>query len=383
MADFGQDDEVVSKPSVAAPIASKSSWGQDDEVISKPKTTALGAGSASALEAAAATPGVLAGAAMAQKIPQPTWARPVTGIVGGFVGGYLANQGITSLEGVFDKVFNTKVVDTRKAQQEEHPVASTVGSVAGGGLNPFMRPSIPASVKQAVVGGGIMGAAGAAQRAVMGEKVLDPTAVAIDVGVGMFTKPTKLGERILGHGTPADKPKDAPDTKPPKPTASSTPEEKAAFVKRMDEIKTQRDSVAPLEQAAIRNTETGNIELMGPKHDQARKDAIKGDATYEEGFVDSRGNFHERQAAVEQAKRSNQIPKDHVLESPEGERPGLHSGDLRKANDPRFAITEDQPAGVAKPPSDKPKTRAEHFKDVTDLEHKLYVEEGKVEGDAH
>jgi hypothetical protein len=35
MADFGQEDEVVSKPS-AAPAVAKSSWGTDDEVVNKP-----------------------------------------------------------------------------------------------------------------------------------------------------------------------------------------------------------------------------------------------------------------------------------------------------------------------------------------------------------
>ena len=100
---------------------------------------------------------------------------------------------------------------------------------------------------------------------------------------------------------------------------------------------------------------------MGPKHDQARKEATKD--THEEGFVDERGNFYERQIAVDQAKRAGQIPEDHTLENPPGERPGLHSGDLRKVGDERFAITEDQPAGVPKEPK---ATRAD-FKEAIDV----------------
>ena len=408
MAGFGQNDEVVSKPSA-------SSWGGDDEVVTpKPTTskteggaafgvyprpgmepgkktptvTALGAAAASAGEAVAATPGVLLGARAAMAVTPPVapvvgpFAKPIAGIVGGIAGGALAQFGITSLEGAVDKEFGTDIVASRQQQQKEYPVASTIGQVAGGGVNPFMRPGMPGSVAQAAFGGGVMGVVGAGQRAATGGDILDPTAMAIDVGMGVFTKPTKIGERLMGHAAGAsDKPTVAPDDLPPKPTAKSTPEERAAFIKKMEEIKAKRDSTAPLEQAAIRNIETGNIELMGPKHDPVRKADTKD--THEEGFIDSRGNFHERQAAVDQAKRAGQIPQDHVLENPEGERPGLHSGDLRKVGDQRFAVTEDQPAGVAKPPVDEPKTRAEHFKDVQDLEHKLYTQEGLVEADAH
>ena len=353
-----------------------------------PTVTALGAAAASAGEAVAATPGVLLGARAAMAVTPPVapvvgpFAKPIAGIVGGIAGGALAQFGITSLEGAVDKEFGTDIVASRQQQQKEYPIASTVGQVAGGGLNPFMRPGMPGSVAQAAFGGGVMGVVGAGQRAATGGDILDPTAMAIDVGMGAFTKPTKIGERLLGHAAGAsNKPTVAPDVMPLKPTAKSTPEERAAFIKQMEEIKAKRDSTAPLEQAAIRNIETGNIELMGPKHDPVRKADTKD--THEEGFIDSRGNFHERQAAVDQAKRSGQIPQDHVLENPEGERPGLHSGDLRKVGDQRFAVTEDQPAGVAKPPVDEPKTRAEHFKDVQDLEHKLYTQEGLVEADAH
>ena len=380
MADFGQGDEVVSKPAATT----KSSWGSDDEVVSKPvegssgaafgvypkpgmqpmkagETSSLGAFGASALESAAATPGVLAGARVGSAIAPPvapfvgTLSKPIGGILGGVAGGMLANMGINSLEQFADNVFGTNIVGTRRQQQEESPYASLAGQVAGGAVNPFMRLTVPSSLKQAAVGGGVMSAVGAGQRAVEGADVLDPTAMAVDVATGAFTKPTKLGERVLGIKPTATTKKTTGDIE--KPPEGATAEEKADYLKKVEAKKAKRDSKAPLVEAAIRNKSTGEIERMGPKHDQARKEATKD--THEEGFIDERGNFHERQVAVDQAKRAGQIPEDHVLESPPGERPGLHSGDLRKVGDERFAVTEDQPAG-------QPKKNREDFKAAID-----------------
>ena len=398
MADFGQGDEVVSKPA-AAPT--KSSWGSDDEVVTKPvegkggaafgvypkpgmqpmkpgETSSLGAFGASALESAAATPGVLVGARAGSAIAPPvapfvgTLSKPIGGVLGGVAGGMLANMGINSLEQFADTVFGTDIVGTRQQQMKQYPYASLAGQVAGGGINPWMRPTIPSSLGQAAVGGGVMGVVGAGQRAIHGEDVLDPTAMAIDVGTGAFTKPTKLGERLLGHTPTATTKKTTVGDFPEKPPEGATPEEKAEYLKKLEAIKAERDSKAPLVETAIRNKATGEIERMGPKHDQARKEATKD--THEEGFIDERGNFHERQAAVEQAKRAGQIPEDHVLENPPGERPGLHSGDLRKVGDKRFAITEDQPAGKSKPPVDTPPvTRQEHKDAIDKLEEQAYM----------
>ena len=128
-----------------------------------PTVTALGAAGASAAEAVAVTPGVLLGARAAMAVTPPVapvvgpFAKPIAGIVGGIAGGALAQFGITSLEGVVDKEFGTDIVATRQQQQKEYPISSTVGQVAGGGLNPFMRPGMPTSVGQAAFGGGVMG----------------------------------------------------------------------------------------------------------------------------------------------------------------------------------------------------------------------------------
>ena len=153
MADFGQNDEVVSK-SVAAP---KSSWGGDDEVVTpsapatsasapidsrggaafgmyprpgmKPmgegETSSLGAFGASALESVAATPGALLGARAAMAAT-PTvlpivggFAKPIAGIAGGIAGGIAAQMGINSLEDAIDKTFGTNIVKTREQQSRE------------------------------------------------------------------------------------------------------------------------------------------------------------------------------------------------------------------------------------------------------------------------
>jgi len=306
------------------------------EPVAKPKidTSSIGAFASSAGESLAATPGVLAGARAGMAIPQPVWAKPISGVVGGVVGGILASEGITSLEGVFDKAFGTNIQKTRQAQQEQQPISSLAGQVAG--ALPFMRPGMPSSAKQAAIGAGVLGTVGAVQRAATGGDAFDPKAVAIDVGMGAFTKPTKLGQRILGH--PVEKPLLKVDTTPVEPPPGATPEEKEAFLKKVQATKAEKEAKAPLVEAAIKNKETGEIERMGPKHDQERKDATKD--THEEGFIDELGNFHERTAAVDQAKRAGQIPEDHVLESPPGETPGLHTGDLRKAGVEAFKLAD-------------------------------------------
>ena len=460
------------------------SSGGFDPSTAKPddiKTTSFGAGLASAAEAVAATPGVLAGARAAMAVTPPVlpivgpFAKPIMGIAGGVAGGMLASVGINSLEQLSDSVFGTNIEATRKKQRQEHPVATTVGGVAGGSLNPWMRPGIPSTLSQAAFGGGVMAVVGGAQRAAHGEKVFDPTAMAIDVGTGIFTKPTAMGERMLGHkaptgtpGTDPNKPKIPDEYKrpeyrakelvanipkehqrgeevsgfpttdkdivdfarlvsrddhekqkaanpeeylkqkqeldarygegfadkienkefyrelvnkqlPPKPPKKQK-EELDAWMEKAKQVSAERDSTSPLTEAAIRNKETGQVERHGPKHDQDRKEATK--ATHEEGFVTERGTFLTREQAVDHAKRTGQIPEDHVLENPPGEQPGLHSGDLRTAGDERFQITDSQPAGVAKP--EKPLlTRADHIERIEQLEYSLSIDESMTENTAH
>ena len=377
MADFGQNDEVVSK-SVAAP---KSSWGGDDEVVTpsapatsasapidsrggaafgmyprpgmKPmregETSSLGAFGASALESVAATPVALAGARAAMAVTPPVlpivgpFAKPIAGIAGGIAGGILGQFGVNSLEGAIDQVFGTNIVNTREQQRRENPIASTAGQVIGGSLNPFMRPGLPSTVKEGLFGAGIMSGIGAGQRAIAGEDILDPKMMAIDVATGAFTKPTRLGERVLGV-TPTT-PKTPDFTKPlseqtvPLKEEVVTPEQRAGFVKKVSEEvakdKAVADAKIPLVQSALRNKDTGEIELLGPKSPEARKAATKD--TYEQGFVDEAGTFLNRKEAWNRAKSAGQIPEGQALSSVKD---GLRSDDLRIAGDERFKLAD-------------------------------------------
>jgi hypothetical protein len=275
-------------------------------------------------------------------------AGPIAGAVSGLVAGgavgfgvnYLGESGLNALENMdplAQRFMQLVGVDraTREAGRKEYEYSALAGQLASGG--PFMSTAAK-NIGQRVVGGGINVGVGAGSRAAFGEEQdFKKSAMEFAAGAAMPGTLSKTGERI-----PGVRKTEPVTTEVKKPT---TPEEQAKFIKDVEAKKAERDSKAPLVEAAIRNKETGEIERMGPKHDQARKEATKD--THEEGFIDERGNFHERQAAVDQAKRAGQIPEDHVLESPPGERPGLHSGDLRKVGDERFAVTEDRPAGKA------------------------------------
>jgi len=320
-------DSAVSKKPTIPTIQQQVGLFQKE---SEKDVTQAGAFAASALESAGATPGALVGARAGMAFPQPFWAKPVTGVVGGFVGGYLASKGITSLESAFDKVFGTKVVETRKQQQEQFPITSVVGGVVGGGANPFMRPSIPTSLKQAAVGAGIMGTVGAAQRAVMGEKVFDPTAMAIDIGSGTFTKPTKLGEKMLGHKSVHSTTEETP-LPPEQPSkVNSTPEQQKAFLDKLKETKAKKDVQAKVVQTAFKNNETGEVELHGPMHDPARK--AETSDTHTQGFIDENGNFLDRKEAWNRAKDLGQVEKLSDVKM------GLQSGDMRTAGDKNFEL---------------------------------------------
>jgi hypothetical protein len=371
MADFGQNDEVVSKPSVST---AKSSWGGDDEVVSSipkasasapveggggaafgvyPKpgmkpmkegdTSTLGAFGAAAGEAVAATPVALAGARAAMAVTPPVlpvvgpFAKPIAGIAGGIAGGVLGSMGVTSLEGAVDEVFGTNILSTREQQRRESPIATLAGQVAGGSVSPFMKPGLPSTVKEGLFGAGVMTGIGAGQRAVSGEDILDPKMLAIDAASGAFTKPTKLGEKILGIPSA---PKGTPDVTgntdlPPKPTAESTPEERAVYIDSLKKRLSEKNATVPVTEAAFRNKETGEIERVGKAHDEQQKIDLAD--THDQGFVDERGNFLDRKEAWNRSKSAGQIPEGQVPVEPQT---GLRSQDLRNAGDERFTVVE-------------------------------------------
>lgn len=351
-------DDLISKPvsapatSASAPIDSRggAAFGMYPRPGMKPmgegETSSLGAFGASALESVAATPAALLGARGAMAVTPPVLpvvgplAKPIAGIAGGIAGGILGQFGVNSLEDAVDQVFGTNIVKTREQQRRENPMASLAGQVAGGSLNPFMRPGLPSTVKEGLFGAGIMSGIGAGQRAIAGEDILDPKMMAIDVATGAFTKPTKLGERVLGvtPTTPTAKKETVP---PPPPIKEEvvTPEQKAGFVKKVSEEvakdKAIADAKIPLVQSALRNKDTGEIELLGPKSPETRKTATKD--THEQGFVDEAGTFLNRKEAWNRAKSAGQIPEGQALSSV---KEGLRSDDLRIAGDERFKLAD-------------------------------------------
>ena len=377
----GNDATPQPKPNVADPFSEYYSQKQTPE-----KTSGVGT---FFREGVMATPATIAGIgagemATAATAPFLGPAAPVAGLVaGGAVGfgvSYLGEKGMDELESMgplAQKFMKTLGVDhaTREAGRKEHEYAALAGQIASGG--PFMSTAAK-NIGQRAVGGTIQAGVGSGTRAVMGEEQ-DPVKSAMEFGAG-FAAPgqlNKLGKKIPGvrpEAAPTPKPSDIPE----RPPADSSPEVLAEHAAKLDAIiakrKEDKAAKAPLEQAAMINTETGELIKMGPKHDPVKKAELKNDPAWQEGFLDTNGAFHERVAAVDQAKRSGQIPEDHVLESPPGERGGLHTGDMRKAGVKEFDVTSDTPAGVSTSPSvrtTEPVTRKEHKTAIDDLQTKI------------
>ena len=300
----------------------------------KEDTSVLGTIASHYPEAALAARASLSGARVGFAMTPPVHplAKPVGGIAGAVVGGVAASMGMGTLEETVDKVFGTTISATKRLQEQQHPIAAFATNVAGGGLNPWMKPGMAGTLKEAAVGMGVMAGVGAGSRAVQGQNVLDPKSIAADVISGGFTKPTARGMAVLGQGTPAPK---KPVDVSPRPIEGSTPEQQEAFYKKLKEEITTREAKVPLVETAIKNKETGEIELLGPKHSEKRKaDTID---THEQGFVDENGNFLDRKQAWNRAKSAGQIPEGQSAEYP---KEGLHSGDLRKAGDERFKLAD-------------------------------------------
>ena len=277
-------------------------------------------------------------------------------------------------------------------------------------------------------------------------------AVPLATNVGMLAagaKGVKTGQELLKEKqqpfkvTEPLKKQEVSKTDITPPPLGATPEQINTFKAKVKKEAEQRTSASPLVEAAIRNKETGEIERMGPKHDEDRKinttstpapsedvavrlyrgegggqigESVAGgewfttdinkakrygnvsyvdlsqkdllgtaqghggsdtfvlsetlrnkakpfleEDTHDQGFLDERGNFLDRQEAVDRAVNTGQVTvegKKPVLEIPKD---GLHSGDLRKAGDERFAITESQPTTIPKSLSQKVISAADGF----------------------
>jgi hypothetical protein len=341
-------ERVAATPAVSstAPVTSSNEISFDDLLPTEseqPKipTTSLGSFGAAAGEGAVTARGAIAGARAAMAVTPPIlpfvgpFAKPTAGIVGGVGGAILANYGIKNIYQLADNVFGTNIEATREAQQRQNPIATKSGFIAGGSLNPWMRPMLPKTVAGAAGMGAVGLGVGAGVRALQGEKVLDPKEMAIDAVTGAFVGPTARGRAALGLPPESKAPVSKEAELPTKPPEGSTPEQKQAFIDKLKTIVSEKEAKIPLVETAIRNKETGEIELMGPKHNEQRK--LETIDTHDQGFITEDNRFLDRKQAFEQAKRSGQIP--------EGQNPtdisiGLRSEDLRVAGDERFKLPE-------------------------------------------
>jgi hypothetical protein len=308
------------------------------------------------------------GAGMAAAAPVAAIAAPLTGpfapitagvieFGGGLAGAFVASGAAQKVTDMMHEAFAPEDYKQRQIEKQQRPygtfAAQTLANLAG--MSPKTAPEVAGKlltkpIVQRGVSAGLTASIEAGSELATEGKI-DPIKVAASAAGGAAMPGfNPVGAKLFGAGQVGAKlimPKKAVETTidplPPRPPEGATAEEKAAYIQKLETIKAERDAKAPLVEAAIRNKETGAIERMGPKHDEQRK-ADTAD-THDQGFVTERGQFLTREQAVEHAKNTGQIPKDHVLEIPED---GLHSGDLRKAGDERFKITEEQPAGVPK-----------------------------------
>lgn len=289
--------------------------------------------------------GMVAGAKLSTIVAPLTGPlAPVTAGVltfaGGLGGAFLASGAAQKITDLAQEAFAPEYYKARQAQKAANPygtfAAQTLTNLAG--MSPKTIPEVAGKILtkplvQRGVSAGLTGSIEAgAEYATEGK--IDPIKVAVAAAGGaalpgfnpfgrkafeagesaaravLFKAPIRIN---TSSSTIQSPPLDKPPPPPDQPPAGATPEEKAQFLKNLQEAKAQRDSTRPLVETAIRNKETGEIERMGPKHDPARKAETVD--THDQGFVDDAGIFHTREEAVDQAKRSGQISKDQTLEN--------------------------------------------------------------------
>jgi uncharacterized protein YidB (DUF937 family) len=401
--------ETIVPGSTATPTTPKAEAGW--ETISKPTTKEVGSQlhniGRTAVETVPSAAAGLAGfgAGMAAAAPVAAAVAPFTGpfapitaavveFGGGLGGAFAASGAAQKVTDWMHEAFAPEDFKQRQIEKAQHPystfAAQTLTNLAG--MSPKTMPEVAGKLLtkplvQRGVSAGLMGSIEAGSELASEGKV-DPIKVAGAAASGAAMPGFNVaGKKVFEAGKGAveavlPKPRSAVTPPPPpdhtltKPPEGATPEEKAAYIEKVKGVIEKRDRASPIVEAAIRNKETGAIERMGPKHDEARKaETID---THEQGFINERGTFIDRKEAWNRAVEKGQIPKDQVPEFPAE---GLHSGDLRKAGDERFKLTEEQPPGEPKPTP--PKSRLEHFEDIAEMEFKLDLEEQTLENTAH
>jgi len=366
MADFGQNDEVVSKPSTVT-SAAKSSWGQDDEVVSKPADTKqpIVGGRVhnivrSAVEAAPSAAAGLAGfgAGMAAAAPVAASVAPFTGpfapvtaaaieFGGGLGTAFVASGAAQKLTDMMHKTFAPEDYAQRQIEKQQRPygtfAAQTLANLAG--MSPKTAPEVAGKILtnpavQRGVSGTLMGGIEAGSELASEGKV-DPLKVAASVATGAAMPGfNPAGKKLFEAGQSATTKirsslHSTADEKPLAPEApskvNSTPEEQKAFLDTLKANKAKKDAQAKVVQAAFKNNETGEIELHGPKHDENRK--AETTDTHTQGFVDENGNFLDRKEAWNRAADLGQVEQTKP-----SQKDGLHTTDLRESGDKNFEL---------------------------------------------
>ena len=314
---------------------------------------------------------------------------------GGFGGAMVASGAAKKVQDLMHKTFAPEDYAQRQIEKEAYPTSTFLTELGVGmaGMSPRTAVNavsdgasraarfVASPIGQRTVSGGLQGGIEAGTEfAETG--TIEPLKIAAATAAGAampgfnvagripFVAGQKIGEKISSVLPGGVKPvTPTVSDLPPKPPEGSPPEEVDAYITKLEAIKAERDAKAPIVEAAIRNKETGNIERMGPKHDEQRK--LETFDTHEQGFMDERGNFLTRQEAADRAKNTGQLPKDYVPEVPEV---GLRSDDLRKAGDKRFEITDEQLAGTPKNFTEgTPITRNDYKKAIADREYRQGV----------
>ena len=306
------------------------------------------------------------GTGMTAAAPVAAAIAPITGpfapitagaieLAGGLGGAFIASGAAQKVTDMLHELVAPDDFKQRQIEKAQRPygtfAAQTLANLAG--MSPKAAPEIAGKlltkpVAQRVASAGLQtGIEAGTQLATEGK--VDPVKLGMSAVAGAAMPGfNPLGKKVFGAGESVGKkivgaPKETTTTPPPPPPPDKEPavttEQKGRFVKKVAEDvaaeKAAADAKVPLVQTALRNKDTGEIELLGPKHNEARKAETKD--THEQGFVDENGNFLERKDAWNRAKSSGQVPENQTPEYP---KEGLHSGDLRKAGDDRFKLAD-------------------------------------------
>ena len=368
MAEFSFEE--ASTPTAKAAPTKETSFSFEDAVATTPKQPIVGSryhniartGVESLPAAGAGLMGF--GAGMTAVAPVAAAVAPITGpfapltagaieLAGGLGGAFIASGAAQKVTDMLHELIAPDDFKQRQIEKAQRPygtfAAQTLANLAG--MSPKTAPEVAGKlltkpVAQRAAGAVLQtGIEAGTQLATEGQ--LDPAKLGMSAVAGaampgfnvagkkVFEAGEAVGKKIVG----APKKTVAPPPPPADKEPAVTPEQKAGFIKKISEDvakdKAEVDAKVPLVQTAIKNKDTGEIELLGPKHSEARKSETKD--THEQGFVDENGNFLERKDAWNRAKSAGQIPEG---QSPEYPKEGLHSGDLRKAGDDRFKLAD-------------------------------------------